>query len=101
MFPLLLAAASAAWFWFRFLNLDDRQLSPAVMDRIVADFPDRPDLQAKVAKNVAANPEGSPKYTNPVKFAAQLADAQTYSDRKVAAFNKLTPEQKRNYKGGF
>jgi len=57
----------------------------------------------KVAKFIAENPNSiaAIKVTDPELYAAKMADAQAYTDNKVAAFKALSPEERRNYRGGF
>jgi len=64
------------------------------------------DEQAKEVQRqefIAENPNSlaAIKERNPEKYQQILDAGQAYSDRKVAAFNALSPEEKQNYKGGF
>ena len=36
-----------------------------------------------------------------IKRAQDIIDARAYTDGKIAIFNSLSPEERRNYKGGF
>jgi len=64
------------------------------------------DEQAKGVQRqefIAENPNSlaAIKERNPEKYDKIVADAQAYTDGKVARFKALSPEERRNYKGGF
>ena len=63
----------------------------------------RIEQEAKRQAFIKENPESiaALQVTDPVRAAAMIAEGQAYTDSKLRIFNSLSPEERRNYKGGF
>ena len=61
------------------------------------------ELERKKDRFIAENPDSlaALQVTDPEEAARRLAEAQAYTDSKIATFRGLSPEERRNYKGGF